>query len=130
VAGMEMTRLAVPTKWLSLRCSATWAGSRSAAQSKKRIGPSDLCNTGSSMHRGCLEREDWCVGTPESAATLDLVFCVQCSVWVDECVHGFAPNVEADSDHLTPFANVRVWILLLDERLVFGDPGTDKMSTN
>ena len=95
-----------------------------------RIGPSDLCNTGSSMHRGCLEREDWCVGTPESAATLDLVVCVQCSVWVDECVHGFAPNVEADTDHLTPCANVRVWILLLDERLVFGDPGTDKMFTN
>ena len=76
-----------------------------------RIGPSDLCNTGSSMHRGCLEREDWCVGTPESAATLDLVVCVQCSVWVEECVHGYDLKVEAYGDDLASSPNVCVWLL-------------------
>ena len=77
-----------------------------------RIGPPDLCNAGSSMHCGCLERKDWCVGTPESAATLDLVVCVQCSVWVDECVHELVSRVQADANNLTNRFHVCVWRLL------------------
>ena len=59
------------------------------------------------MHSGSLECEHGCVGTAEAAAALNLATCVQCSVWVEECVHGYALKVEA----LASSPDVCVWLL-------------------
>ena len=62
------------------------------------------------MHSGSLECEHGCVGTAEAAAALILATRVQCSVWVEECVHGYALKVEAHGDDLASSPDVCVLV--------------------
>jgi len=63
------------------------------------------------MYGGSLECEDRRVSTAEAAAAVYLATRVQCSVWVEECVHGYAVKVEAHGDDLASSPDVCMWLL-------------------